>query len=229
MIKKPNILIAGFPRSGTTYIYNILIQHPDIFIPKIKGPQHFNKDHFFLENPDILNPRYFKPKKWYFSFFNTNKKAVIDFSYQSALDVASARRAHNLLGDIKVIFIVRDKQGFIESVKRTVRRWGKEMDSKILEEYCDFDYYIEQYKRLFSQVYVFYIEKFNKNQEEEIKKLIRFMGLKEHRFNFSVDRHESKNTKIVRGLEGLRHNVYLRLTDIYYYFLSLNAWGLAKV
>lgn len=228
-LKKPNVLIAGFPRSGTTYIYNILIQHPDIFIPEIKGTQYFNKDHFFLEEPEILNPRHFKPKKWYFSFFRTDKKAVIDFAYQSALDVASARRAYNLLGEIKIVFIVRNKEDFKKSVLKTVNRWGERIKPEILEEYTDFDYYIAPYKRIFSEVYVFYMDKFNKNKKEETKKLIKFMGLKEHDFNFDVDKHESKDTKVVKGFQMLRHKAYLKINKLYYKFIALNARAIAKV
>ena len=61
-IKKPNVLVAGFPRSGSTFLYHLLTQHPEIYIPKIKEINYFNKDHFFLGNPEIINPRYFKSK-----------------------------------------------------------------------------------------------------------------------------------------------------------------------
>ena len=41
--KKPTVLVAGFPRSGSTYLYHLLKQHPDIYIPQIKEINYFNK------------------------------------------------------------------------------------------------------------------------------------------------------------------------------------------
>ena len=228
MIKKPNVLIAGFPRSGTTHIHNLLIQHPDIFIPQIKGPQYFNKDHFFLEDPEILNPRYFRPKEWYFNFFRTNKKVVIDFSYQSALDVASARRAYNLLGDIKVVFIVWNKEAFKKSVKGTVERWRAKISPEKLEELSDFEYYIQPYKNLFSRVHIFHMDEFDKDKEKELDKLLKFLDLKKHKFNFNVNQHRSKDTPKPKGLQYWRHKGYFFISNLYYKFLSLNAWAKAK-
>lgn len=228
MNKKPNVLVAGFPRSGTTYIYNLLIQHPDIFIPKIKGPQHFNKDHFFLENPEILNPRYFRSKKWYFNFFKTNKKVVIDFSYQSALDVASAKRVYNLLGNIKIVFIVWNKEAFKKSVRGTVERWQTKISSEVLEELSDFDYYIRPYKDIFSKVHIFYMDNFDKNKQKELDKLIKFLDLPKHKFNFNVNQHRSKDTPKTKGLQYWRHKGYVFISNLYYKFLSLNAWARAK-
>lgn len=38
----PNFLFIGAPRSGTTYIYYCLKQHPDVFLPQIKEPSFFS-------------------------------------------------------------------------------------------------------------------------------------------------------------------------------------------
>ncbi|MEO9965623.1 MAG: sulfotransferase [Reichenbachiella sp.] len=41
MTKYPNFLIIGAAKAGTTAMYNYLIQHPNIFMPKVKEPKFF--------------------------------------------------------------------------------------------------------------------------------------------------------------------------------------------
>ena len=92
-IKKPNVLVAGFPKCGSTFLYHLLKQHPDIFIPNIKELNYFNKDHFFISDPEILNPRYFKSADWYYGFFKSNKKTIIDFSIKVRVIFPSTKGA----------------------------------------------------------------------------------------------------------------------------------------
>ncbi len=43
-MKEPNFFIAGFPRSGTTALYEYLRVHPQVFLPKPKEPGFFALD-----------------------------------------------------------------------------------------------------------------------------------------------------------------------------------------
>jgi hypothetical protein len=38
-MKLPTFIIAGAPRGGTTYLYNVLDQHPDIYMAKPGAPE----------------------------------------------------------------------------------------------------------------------------------------------------------------------------------------------
>ena len=40
-VKLPDFLIVGAAKSGTTSIFNYLIQHPQIFMPALKEPRFF--------------------------------------------------------------------------------------------------------------------------------------------------------------------------------------------
>lgn len=223
--RKPNALVAGFPRCGSTFLYYVLRQHPDLFIPSIKEINYFNKDHFFLADPEILNPRYFKSKKWYYNFFRTDKKIVMDFSIISALDVGSAQRVKKELGDIKILFVTRDKEKFKNSVKTMMAQWDENYDWK--EDYSDYDYYIKNYKLNFSKVYVISVEKINKNPQKELNKIMKFLDLKNHKFNLNVLKHETKNQrKSFRGtLPYLRRKIYIRLIEIIYKIISWTVRG----
>jgi len=223
-MKKPNVLVAGFPKSGTTFLYHLLKQHPDIFIPKIKELNYFNKDHFFPGNPEILNPRYFKPVEWYYKFFDTDKKIVIDFSILSALDTQSAKRAKKELGDIKILFITRNKEDFLNSMKKFMDLEGGDYEG--YEEYADFDYYIENYKRHFSNVLVVKLEDINNNPEEELNKITNFFGLKNHKFITDMPRHQTKDYQMGK-FQYLKRYIYIKLIRVFYKLISFTV--IAKI
>ena len=224
---KPNVLVAGFPRSGSTYIYHILKQHPDIFIPEIKEINYFNKDHFFIDAPEIINPRYFKPRKWYYSFFKTNKKVVIDFSILYALDIASARRVKKELGAIKIIFITRNKEDFEKSVLSTIKSWGSRIPSNF-KDFSDFDLYINNYKNYFDKIYVLPMEKFNKNPKKELENLLNFLNVKKYNFNLNVSKHETKRNPEIGKYQYLRHRAFINLIRVIYKLISFSVSGKAK-
>ena len=218
MKNKPNVLVAGFPKSGSTFLYHILKQHPDIFIPKIKELNYFNKDNFFLANPEILNPRYFKSKNWYFSFFRTNKKVVIDFSILSALDLTSAKRVKKLLGTPKIIFIIRNKEDYFKSMKKFIISEGGN-PSKNLKDYLEIESYIENYENYFSKILIVSLEKINENPKEELSKLTKFLSLEDYKFNLEVPRHETSKYKM-KFINLIRRKLYISIVKLFYKFLS---------
>jgi hypothetical protein len=50
-INKPNFFILGAGRSGSTYLYYLLKQHPDIFLTSPKEPTFFCKPFQVIKNP----------------------------------------------------------------------------------------------------------------------------------------------------------------------------------
>jgi len=50
-IKKPNFFILGAGRSGSTHLYYLLRQHPDIFLTSPKEPTFFCKPFQVIKNP----------------------------------------------------------------------------------------------------------------------------------------------------------------------------------
>lgn len=48
----PNLLIIGAPRSGTTFLFSALAQHPAIFAPKVKEPHFHLADQWPLGGPE---------------------------------------------------------------------------------------------------------------------------------------------------------------------------------
>ena len=193
---KPNVLIAGFPRCSSTYLYNVLKQHPDVGVSEIKELDYLSQTHYFLEKPNIKSPRSKKSFEWYQEQF-PDKKVVIDFSIKSSYAEESANRIRELLGDIKIIFLIRNKEDHIKSMCRT--SYHKDCiynDFDLYKDgdyeykvYSNFDNYIKKYKDVFSNVKVFNVVD---NSSLEIKKICKFLELDDFDFDFNVGKNEYK-------------------------------------
>lgn len=63
----PNFLVIGAQKSGTTWLYHMLRQHPEVFVPKCKEVHFFNKSENYERGVD-----------WYRSFFvgRDDEKAI---------------------------------------------------------------------------------------------------------------------------------------------------------
>src|SRR5687768_6539126 len=66
----PNFLIVGAARSGTTSLYNYLLQHPKVFLPKIKEPSFFSFANARLDFNVGNNNHVTNPEK-YFDLFSS--------------------------------------------------------------------------------------------------------------------------------------------------------------
>lgn len=95
----PNFLCVGAQKAGTTTLYEVLKQHPDIYLPDVKEP------HFFDEH-------YQKGIDWYENtFFNKvkNEKAIGEITPAYLyLDEAPQRILEALGTQVKLIFIFRN-------------------------------------------------------------------------------------------------------------------------
>ena len=56
----PNFLIIGAAKSGTTALYDLLKQHPRVYLPFDKEPMFFSRDDYFAQGADWYVERYFK-------------------------------------------------------------------------------------------------------------------------------------------------------------------------
>ncbi len=89
-------IIAGMPRSGTTFLYHILQQHPGIFIPVRKEPNYFTVNHD-------------KGRSWYTRLYDKMKpvQVGIDASPSYFLDTRSIEKITAFDPEPKVILGVR--------------------------------------------------------------------------------------------------------------------------
>ena len=194
----PNFMCIGAAKSGTTTLYDILKQHPEIFIPAFKEPHFFN-----------IPKNYNNGIEWYEKhyFSNMDKKIIADFTPSYFFDVQAPERIFNDLGkDIKFVVLLRnpvdrayshylhslrddhEDLSFGEAIRKEDSRISKFLENKDYLAYLRNSYYhqglygemIERYLRYFSLDNFFFIhfeEEFIKDRKKVIDKLLYFIGL----------------------------------------------------
>jgi hypothetical protein len=95
----PNFLICGTQKSGTTSLYNLLVQHPEIGMSDIK------EIHFF-----DVDSKFHKGISWYEQFFENckGKKAIGEATPHYYRLKYVPERVKAALGEIKLIFLLRN-------------------------------------------------------------------------------------------------------------------------
>jgi len=240
MVKKGQyVIVAGFPRCGSTYLANILRQHPHICVPEMKEINYFNKTPKYLSNPNVVSRNNKKNFEWYKSLFDHDKKILMDFSILIAYDPNAPKRIKEKLGDIKIIFITREKEKHKESVYKIQKILGGIPDISYKEYLEKYDFYanhysnfeepIQRFKKNFSKVGIFNI--IDNDTKKEIRKIIKFMGLKDHKdINWDVFRNDSKSERKRRFLQGIRRTMFIHTPNLHNVFRWLKEkLGLAKM
>ena len=105
--KLPTFFIIGAAKSGTTTLYDLFKQHPDVYLPRIKEPMFFNREEHFVRGTGWYEEMFFKGAERY----PVRGEATPHYLYWSS-KVAS--RIKELYGDREVKFIV----SFRDPVKR---------------------------------------------------------------------------------------------------------------
>ncbi len=109
MIRLPNFLIIGAPRSGTTTLYESLKQHPQIFLSSVKEPMFFilEEKKTFI-GPDL--PKGPADIEEYRSLFRDarDEKAIGEGSPCYLYSPEAPRRIKDLIPDVKFIAILRN-------------------------------------------------------------------------------------------------------------------------
>jgi len=94
---RPDFLYIGMPRAGSTWLYEVLRAHPDIYVPPAK-------DIYFFD-------RYFdRGLKWYSDFFKEagTAKAAGELSHDYYYSPEAAKRIHHTLPEVRLICCLRE-------------------------------------------------------------------------------------------------------------------------
>lgn len=178
---KPDFIGIGAQRSGTSWMYANLYEHPDICAPE-------KEIHFFSRERN-----WFKGYEWYESHFRTcslNKKKG-EYSTSYLYDSGSASRIHARYPDVKIIACLRNP------IDRAFSNYLNDMPAgnidptmtfeealEIHPEYVAQGYYTQQIKRyydLFPQknILVLIYEDHKKNPLEFIQSIYHHIGVDE--------------------------------------------------
>ena len=100
---KPDFLYIGAARSGSTYLYEVLRHHPEIFIPKARDLNFFSCG-------------FKRGLKWYMKYFkHASCKIAGEIDHDYYLSAETMRRIYSALPKIKLICCLREPIGKIYS------------------------------------------------------------------------------------------------------------------
>jgi len=100
----PSFVVAGTQKAATTWLYECLNEHPEVYVPSIK------ELHFFCEPDQCGKSRASHGLDWYKQQFSHQKPflATGEFSIDYMYYPEVAAKLHDLNPGLKVLFILRD-------------------------------------------------------------------------------------------------------------------------
>lgn len=103
MANLPTFFIIGAAKAGTTTIFDLLKQHPQVFLPFVKEPMFFSHDDNFARGLDWYLNTYFKGSDLY----TACGEATPHYLYWSEKSAQRIRNAY-LGNKVKLIVVLRD-------------------------------------------------------------------------------------------------------------------------
>ena len=173
----PNFLIIGAARSGTTGLYNNILQHPEIDMPVKK------EIHFFSHKYEMGLDYY----KSYFKNFTNSVIGEASVSYTYPHDYNIAQRICDTLGNtVKIVYMIREPVARTISHYNYYRYYGLKEDMDIeqaLEEKpiykgtSRYSAFISQYEEVFgrSNMHIMVFEEYIKNPLASLRDLFDFL------------------------------------------------------
>jgi hypothetical protein len=107
---RPDFIIAGAPRCGTTFLVRNLQAHPDVCFARGEEDYAASDLHFFDRNTPKGSKNYAKGEKWYlqrFTHCNTGK-VLGEKTADYLVDPDAAKLIRRHLGAIRLVFLLRD-------------------------------------------------------------------------------------------------------------------------
>ncbi|HLD97900.1 MAG TPA: sulfotransferase [Candidatus Nanoarchaeia archaeon] len=227
----------GAARSGTTWIAECLMEHPEIFFPYTKELNYFSK----TRANNTKSEYEIRGINGYFELFKNSKgKKKGEFSTYYLYDPDASKIIKKYFPNIKLIVSLR------EPVSRAYSDWNniKLSDLKEKEDFeqaffrkkkeNDLDNYMERgmyYKHLKvyfdlfprKNIHVIIYEDINKNPEKVVKELYRFLGVNPNFKPKSL--HEKVNPQQATKVKSLRYIInFLRKITLF-----LENVGLGKI
>jgi len=197
----PNFLCIGSPKSGTTSLFEILKQHPEIGLSSFKEPHFFDTDTNWEKGVDWYERNYFSGLE--------SKKSIGEFtpSYLGS-EICSSRIKETLNKDIKFIVLLRnpisrsyshylhtkrdeyENLSFLDSMEKEEERLK---DYRLNKDDVSFSRFSYKYSSMYSIHLKNYLNEFKKEQfcivlfddfvnhrERVIKRILNFLDVDEN-------------------------------------------------
>ncbi|MEL7352498.1 MAG: sulfotransferase [Cyanobacteria bacterium P01_A01_bin.116] len=252
---KPNFLIIGSAKCGTTALASILDSHPDCCMSRPKEVDFF-QDTFYYQP----NRNYERGWEWYQQAFSHYAGEPVVGEASPAYSECSrspntAKRIHAFNRDIKIIYLVRDPlQRQISAWKmhyalakekisslRKHRQWALEgfdywmrMQQNVKQwDECRYSYQLSAYEALFpaENICVSFLEDWQQSKDSEVERIMNFLSLAPERW----PKHIQENAN--RGVDRTIDRPWLKkirthaLTQsvVSQFPLSLRSWARGNI
>ena len=199
-MKLPNFMCLGAAKSGTTSLYDILIQHPEIYIPQFKEPHFFDVSENFANGLEWYKKNYFQ---------KANQKIIADFTPSYFFDSNAPKRIFDSLGPkMKFLVILRnpvdrayshylhskrdfhESNDFLEALASEeirIKKYIKKSDyfSYLRHSYVNQGLYskmLDRYLKYYSLdkfLFINFEDEFVKEKDATIKKILSFLNVDE--------------------------------------------------
>lgn len=213
-VNVPNLIIPGFPKSGTSSLFDYLCQHPDIFKPKYKEPHNYSQDKRYSERFSTHSTFSFN------ELYNAkgNCKYIPDASTSYLISKHALKRIKRDSPNAKLIIIARDPIERLFSHYNWLRLLGfdqfsfkKEIKKDLIidynpnkpingnyKSYIEHSKYGEQTKRCLevfdkNQVLILSLENLNKNFNESMDRIFRFLEIEPISINRAIKNKTPNN------------------------------------
>lgn len=182
---KIDFLVPGISKCGTTTLCYLLGEHPDIFIPEIKEPHHFNREDLDAHRPlyeELFTPA--KPNQ----LLGEGSQMYCTVEFEELV----SKRVHEHNPEMKLIFSVRNPFKRIESSYREFHHSGPcyavnapygignaMTGLPALLEDSHYWQRLQSYRRHFrdDQILVVFLEDLQKNPQAVLKQCYEFLGV----------------------------------------------------
>lgn len=210
---KPNVLIGGFPRTGTEFLHKLLKQHPDVDVGRIKEINYLINQ-FFFRFKNLRNYKSKFPLEWYLNNYEP-KKIRIDFTIRCAYDKTCIERIKEVLGEPKIIFLVRNQKRHNFSFYKLLKSNGEipnisyrnyKRFYKGCEDFSNFKEHISRFKDNFKNVLVVNLID---DPKRAIQKISKFLNLKKFNFNFNLNKNENYKLKDSDNLKYIKRILFV--------------------
>jgi hypothetical protein len=190
MYRKPNLFVIGASKCGSTFLHDLLKQHPDIFMSEIKELHFFNK----------------KISKEGLSDYLSNFSDSSDFMYAGESSPVYSettyfkdlpKNIHEFNPDSRIIYIVRNPLKRLNSVYRQALSTGHHVKKMYYNSVMPLNYseavflyppfleatkyhtHLENYRQYFADenIKVVMFEDLIKNTHETLIEIFRFLGV----------------------------------------------------
>ncbi len=215
---KSNIgfLCLGAPKSGTTTLHDLLIQHPEVYLPEEKDFHYFDEDEVYANGLD-----------WYLKYFENQKNELIAGDVAANYLYADPKRVYDDLGaKVKFIVIMRNPAdraySYYLHFKRRLALEGTfeectnsdyvEPGSKVkypyepIVQWSRYDQYIKKYYDYYDKRQFLFLtfETFVKKQKETLLQVENFLGVSQ----FSSYKYTSSNQAFSPKSKGVNVLLY---------------------